>query len=79
MNKEELLKQIAETGYNVGYAAKKHFATFDVVEKGPGWIGFISLAIGVYALVCPWLTQNAISAALIVSAVVVELSITWPK
>ena len=42
MNKAELLKCIAETGYNVGFGAKKHFATYDLLEKMPGWIGFIS-------------------------------------
>lgn len=69
MKREELLKQIAETGYNVGYAAKKHFATVDVVDKIPGWISFISLAIGVFALVNAVLGEKYVAATLVVSAV----------
>lgn len=56
MNQSELLKQIAESGYNVGYGAKKHFATAEFVDKIPGWISLISLAIGVLALVFPALS-----------------------
>lgn len=70
MNKDKMLKQIAESGYNVGYAAKKHLATFDMIEKGPGWLGLISLAIGVYALIWPPLTDVRLSAALVIFAVV---------
>jgi len=66
MTKDNLLKLIAESGYNIGYAAKKHLATYDMVEKVPGWIGFISLAVGVYALLIPDLAQNTISAAFVV-------------
>lgn len=35
MTQDGLLKLIAESGYNIGYAAKKHLATFDIVEKVP--------------------------------------------
>lgn len=47
MNKENLLKLIAESGYNLGYGAKKHFATFDLIEKLPGWLGFLAFAVGI--------------------------------
>ena len=66
MTKDNLLKLIAESGYNIGYGAKKHLATYDMVEKIPGWIGFISLVVGIYALLIPDLAQNTISAAFIV-------------
>jgi uncharacterized membrane protein YbaN (DUF454 family) len=69
MNQAELLKQIAESGYNVGYGAKKHFATAEFVDKIPGWIGFISLAIGVLALVFSTLSEKLPSAMLIILAV----------
>jgi len=36
MKKDLFLKEVAESGYNIGYAAKKHFATYDIVEKAPG-------------------------------------------
>nr|WP_232422483.1 hypothetical protein [Leptospira interrogans] len=50
MTKEDLLKNIAEMGYNVGYGAKVHFSTYDIVEKVPGAIGFISFVIGILSL-----------------------------
>ena len=66
MNKASMLKSIADTGYNVGFGAKKHFATFDIVQKAPGWVGFISLAIGVYALVWDPLSSKFIGASVVV-------------
>ena len=69
MDKAGLLKTIAETGYNVGFGAKKTFATFDMVEKLPGWIGFASFAIGVYALYVDALAAKFPSATLIIAGV----------
>lgn len=69
MNQNSLLHLIAETGYNVGYAAKKHLATFDMVEKVPGWIGLFSLAAGIYALFVPVLDQKPVAATFIVIGV----------
>lgn len=66
MDKSYLLKKIADTAYNVGFGAKKHFATYDIVEKAPGWIGFLSLAFGVFALFIDVLATKHISAILIV-------------
>lgn len=64
MDKAGLLKSIAMTGYNVGFGAKKHFATYDIVEKVPGWIGFISSAVGIFALVYEPLSAKLPSACL---------------
>ena len=50
MKKGSILSLIATHGYNVGFGAKKHFATFDIIEKVPGWIGFISIAYGIISL-----------------------------
>jgi len=69
MRKEDLLKLIAETAYNVGFGAKKHFATYDIVEKAPGWIGAISMFVGVFALVINYFAEKHISAFLIVFGV----------
>jgi hypothetical protein len=66
MSKSALLRQIADTAYNVGFGAKKHFATYDIVEKAPGWIGFISLAVGIFALFIDVLATKHMSAVLIV-------------
>lgn len=66
MNREGLLRSIAETGYNVGFGAKKNFATHDVVQKAPGFIGFLSLAVGVFALIYEPLNSKWIAASLVV-------------
>jgi uncharacterized membrane protein YbaN (DUF454 family) len=66
MNKVELLKYIAETGYNVGFGAKKHFATYDLIEKMPGWIGFISTAVGILGLVIDALSTKLVSAIFVI-------------
>ena len=66
MNRDGLLKSIAETGYNVGFGAKKNFATHDIVQKAPGLIGFVSLAVGVCALIYEPLNSKWIAATLVV-------------
>lgn len=69
MTQEQMLKVIARHGYNVGFGAKKNFATYDLICKASGWISFISLAIGVFALFTPQLATNKISALLILFGV----------
>lgn len=66
MNREQLLKEVAVTGYNVLYSAKKHFATFDIVEKVPGWLTIATLGIGIFGLIIPELTNNNLAAAILV-------------
>lgn len=66
MKKELLLKSIAETGYNVGFGAKKHWATYDIVDKVPGLIAFGSMAYGIFALVIEGMSTKSVSAALLV-------------
>jgi hypothetical protein len=66
MTKDGLLKMIAESGYNIGYAAKKHLATFDIVEKVPGWLALLSIAAGIGGLFIPALEQKFVSAAFLV-------------
>lgn len=68
MNKDLLLKDIAESGYNIGYAAKKHLATYDIVEKAPGWISILSFAFGVLALAVPKFNTNVLAAFLLIVA-----------
>lgn len=70
MNKDELLKNIATTGYNVGFGAKKHFATYDIVSKTPGLISFFSMAFGIYALVLDGLSTKFLSATFIILGIV---------
>lgn len=65
MNREGLLRSIAETGYNVGYGAKKNFATHDIVQKVPGGLGLVSLLVGLYALVWEPLNAKGIAATMV--------------
>ena len=69
MNKENMLKLLAESGYNLGYGAKKHFATFDLIEKLPGWIGFFAFAVGIFALFKPDLATPTVSAWMLIFSV----------
>lgn len=69
MNKSDLLRCIAEKGYDVGFGAKKHFATHDIIEKIPGFISFFSMAFGIYALVVKSLSTELISATVILFGV----------
>lgn len=66
MTKQDLLKRIARNGYNVGFGAKKNFATFDIVSKLPGWVSLTSLAVGIFALFHDELGTKNIVAAFIV-------------
>ena len=66
MNKPDLLKHIADTAYNVGFGAKKHFATYDMTAKIPGLIGFVSTGVGVFGLVFDSLSTKSLSATFIV-------------
>jgi hypothetical protein len=47
MSKEDFLHTLATKGYDIGFGAKKNFASFDIINKLPSWAGFISLLIGI--------------------------------
>ena len=66
MKKDQLLASIAETAYNVGFGGRKHWATYDIVDKVPGLIGFLSTAFGIFALIYDKLSEKHLSAAFIV-------------
>ena len=51
--REDLLKRIAERGFEVGYAANLNFATHDIADKVPVVISFVSMAVGILAFVSP--------------------------
>jgi len=71
MTKENLLKALAENGYNVGFGAKKSFASFDIVTKLPSWVSFIILSIGILQLGYPHLATKAISIVLILVSIAI--------
>lgn len=66
MDQQIALKLIAEKAYDVGYSAKLHFSTYDIVEKAPGWIGLISLVIGALSLYIDFLAAKHVSAVITV-------------
>jgi hypothetical protein len=69
MDKDRLLKAIAQKGYDVVFGVKKTFATYDIANKGPGWIGFISSAVGVLALIFDPLSAKLPSAILVIAGI----------
>lgn len=70
MDKNGLLRNIAETGYNVGFGGRKHFATYDIVDKTPRLISFCSMAFGIYALALDGLSSRFTSATFIVLGII---------
>lgn len=70
MTKELLLKRIAQSAYNVGFGAKKHFATYDITSKVPGIIEFLSLAIGVLTLCFDIASAKMVSTCLIIFGII---------
>lgn len=70
MTREGLLKSIAETGYNVGFGAKKNFATHDIVQKVPSALGLVSLLVGLYALVWEVLDSKWIAATMVAFGII---------
>lgn len=76
MEKEKLLKYLAENGYNILFGAKKHFATYDIVEKMPGRIAFLTLAIGIWQIYKPLFIYNHEVSLLLILASIVALTIS---
>lgn len=70
MEQNDLLKHIAETGYNVGYTAKLHFSSYEMIEKIPGLISIISMVFGIYALAYEGLSTKFISSTLLVLGII---------
>lgn len=70
MNKSDLLKIIAQKGYDVGFGAKKHFASYDIIEKAPGLISFLSMAFGIISLAVENSPTKLISSGFVVLGVI---------
>jgi len=76
MTKEKLLHTIAVNGYNVGFGAKKNFASHDIIAKLPSWIGFVTLAIGILQLGYSALGNNKELSAVLILVSVASLYIS---
>ena len=48
--KKDLLTKIAQKAYDISYAANLNFATYDIVNKLPEWIAFLSIIAGILGL-----------------------------
>lgn len=70
MNRSDLLKTIAEKAYDIGFGAKKHMATYDIVVKVPGAIRLFSITIGIYSLAFDSISNKFLSASLVVLGVI---------
>lgn len=76
MNKDLLLQSLAENGYNVSFGARKNFATFDIVEKMPGFISLIGLIIGVIQIYFDNLIYSGLISVLLICASIIGLTIS---
>ncbi|WP_312788926.1 SLATT domain-containing protein [Sphingobacterium sp.] len=47
MNQTDFLYTLAQKGYDIGFGAKKNFSSYDILNKLPSWVGFISLVVGI--------------------------------
>ncbi|MCM2999969.1 SLATT domain-containing protein [Paenibacillus cellulositrophicus] len=76
MSKDLLLRSLAENGYNVLFGAKKHLATFDIVEKIPGIFATISLLIGVWQIYKPSFNYNSEVSLILIFLSIIALTIS---
>jgi hypothetical protein len=76
IDKDSLLKQLADNAYNIGFGAKKHFATYDIITKVPGGISLIGLLIGVGQLAYPHYQYSTIISTLLIMAIILALSMS---
>lgn len=51
--RDSIKKQSAQLGYSVGFGARRHFATFEIVDKVPTYFGVITFAFGIIFLKYP--------------------------
>ncbi|MFK8272652.1 MULTISPECIES: SLATT domain-containing protein [Capnocytophaga] len=70
MDKKQLKQYIAKTAYNIGFGAKKNFASYDIIRNTNEYISMISMAIGILALVFETFNEKTISALLLIAGIV---------
>ncbi|MGG0412064.1 SLATT domain-containing protein [Peribacillus simplex] len=69
-DKDDLLKELADKGYRVGLGAKRHLASYDIIQIVPGYISMVGLLIGVCQLAYPDPNyERGISTILIVASI----------
>lgn len=63
------LRFIVDLAYNVGFGAKKHFATYDIVSKVPVWLSFILISFGIISLVYETFSAKEFSAITLILSI----------
>ncbi|MCT1391426.1 SLATT domain-containing protein [Peribacillus frigoritolerans] len=76
MDKKQLLKELANNGLRVGLGAKKHFASYDIIQLFPGYISMIGLLIGVCQLSYPNSEYSSGISTILIIASILALSIS---
>lgn len=67
--KEELKHRIADTAYSAMYAAKQHFATYDIINMFPKFVSVISLIISIILLGYPKQESKELAVILLILSV----------
>jgi len=70
MNKNDLLKTIAQGGYRIAYAANLNFSTYDMVVKAPGLISFFTIVAGILGIGWPQLAPQWVSAMVLIVGII---------
>lgn len=52
-SRESLRKKSARIGYNVGFGSRRHFATYEIIEKVPTYFGVVTFGFGIVFLKYP--------------------------
>jgi hypothetical protein len=72
VTKDDFLKNLAIKGFDIGFGAKRNFASFDLINKLPSWAGFTSLIIAVLQLIYTNIPHNKeISVIIIFSSIAI--------
>lgn len=70
MIQQTIKKQVAREYYNVLYSAKLHLASFDICEKLPTVISFVSLSFGVLGLAFTDFSSRSLAAVLLIIGII---------
>jgi len=73
--KEALLRSLAENGYNIGFGAKRHLKSYDILSMVPRLFSFIIICIGIIQMTNFYTKQfgkinDCISAILIIAGII---------
>ena len=64
--KKDLLKRIAQKGYDVAYGANLNFSTYDIIKKYPGITAFLSICIGIVSFKWQFFATETVSIIMLI-------------